>query len=30
VNRRLTAGAPGEEAMAEEIAASRSWLQAQE
>ena len=29
VNRRLTAGAPGEEAMAEEIAASRSWLQAQ-
>ena len=29
VNRRLTAGAPGEAAMAEEIAACRSWLQAQ-
>ena len=30
VNRRLTTGAPGEEAMKEEIAASRAWLQAQE
>ena len=29
VNRRLTAGAPGEEAMAQEIAASRTWLEAQ-
>jgi argininosuccinate lyase len=29
VNRRPTAGAPGEAAMAEEIAACRSWLQAQ-
>ena len=29
VNRRLTAGAPGEAAMAEEIAACRRWLEAQ-
>ena len=29
VNRRLTVGAPGETAMADEIAACRSWLQAQ-
>ena len=29
VNRRLTAGAPGEKAMEKEIAASRSWLEAQ-
>ena len=29
VNRRLTAGAPGEAAMEKEIEASRSWLQAQ-
>ena len=29
VNRRLTAGAPGEAAMAEEIAASRAFLEAQ-
>ena len=27
VNRRLTTGAPGEAAMAEEIAASRAWLE---
>ncbi len=29
VNRRLTTGAPGEAAMEEELAASRTWLQAQ-
>ncbi len=29
VNRRLTAGAPGEAAMEKEIEASRDWLQAQ-
>ena len=29
VNRRLTAGAPGEAAMEKEIEASRAWLQAQ-
>ena len=29
VNKRLTAGAPGEAAMAEELAASRAWLKAQ-
>ncbi len=29
VNRRLTAGAPGESAMENEIAASRSWLESQ-
>ncbi|MBE5999673.1 MAG: argininosuccinate lyase [Sarcina sp.] len=29
VNKRLTVGAPGEAAMAEELAASRAWLKAQ-
>jgi argininosuccinate lyase len=29
VNRRLTAGAPGLSAMDEEIALSRTWLEAQ-